>query len=280
MTDLLRRLALTPPPDPTQETVLAWLDGLADVIAADAARVLKAAVETALEGFSASLTAGGDLTTIDGITGTWEAYVAADLAPAVAGLHSAGSLIAFVTAPGSAALDPLVQAGWAAVVNDAAVAYQAAATNRLAGVGVQVWANVRDVTVRALEQGLTGPQLKTAIQDVTDFSEFRADTVGRTESMSAYNAGDHEGARALGDKGPVEKVWMAAIDKRTRPDHREADGQTVAFDEPFVVGGVQMQHPLAVGAPAEQVVNCRCVTAHLYAGDTRPDGSKVEAKPT
>jgi hypothetical protein len=55
------------------------------------------------------------------------------------------------------------------------------------------------------------------------------------------------------------KRWLATEDQRTRPDHREADGQTVPFGGMFVVGGYLMSHPHDPTAPAKEVVNCRCV---------------------
>ena len=55
--------------------------------------------------------------------------------------------------------------------------------------------------------------------------------------------------------------WLATEDQRTRPDHVEADGQEQPWGTPFRLGpggAVLMMHPHAAGAPANQVVNCRC----------------------
>lgn len=54
------------------------------------------------------------------------------------------------------------------------------------------------------------------------------------------------------------KTWLASADERTRPDHADADGQTVRLDEQFVVGGVAMDAPGDPAAPADEVVGCRC----------------------
>lgn len=270
---LLERLDLSPPAD--GRDVVPWLDKLADIIAADVARVLRNAVDSAVRSFLSGLTAAGDGSPLDGITEDWGAYVDDELAEAVTGVHSAGALTAWVQAPGTDLIPQETAERWASVMNESAVEYQRDATNRLVAVGDQVWGTVRGVTVKALEQGLNGEELKSAIEGVTDFSEFRADTVGRTETMAAYNAGDHAGARELGEFGPAEKFWMAALDARTRESHVEADGQTVGFDDPFIVGGEQMMYPLDAAASPAEVVNCRCVVGHLYPGDERPDGTIV-----
>ena len=66
--------------------------------------------------------------------------------------------------------------------------------------------------------------------------------------------------------GITHKEWVSAQDDRVRDTHGETDGQIVPVDENFSVGsktqdgkGVQMMHPCADGAPAEEVINCRCI---------------------
>ena len=54
--------------------------------------------------------------------------------------------------------------------------------------------------------------------------------------------------------------WDSTGDAKTRPTHAAANGQVVAYGEPFIVGGYSMLHPLdsSLGAPAEEIVQCRC----------------------
>jgi uncharacterized protein with gpF-like domain len=139
------------------------------------------------------------------------------------------------------------------------------------GASADVWQDVRQRTVVALRDGMGTDELREEIVKVSGYSEVRAEAIARTEAMSAYNAGDLQGARALGEFGPVEKVWIAALDQRTRPDHAEAHNQVVALNEPFDIGGEPMMRP-GEGSAAN-VVNCRCVMEFLYEGDARPDGS-------
>jgi hypothetical protein len=93
----------------------------------------------------------------------------------------------------------------------------------------------------------------------------RASRIARTESMGALNGGSYQGTAAYSKAAGVAmwKQWWATADPRTRPDHQQAHGQVQPLDTPFLVGGWEMQHPHAAGAPASEVVNCRCTCLFL-----------------
>lgn len=55
-----------------------------------------------------------------------------------------------------------------------------------------------------------------------------------------------------------DKVWIAHMDTRTRDTHFAADGQQVAVDAEFTVGGVPMDFPGDPAGPPREVSNCRC----------------------
>lgn len=95
---------------------------------------------------------------------------------------------------------------------------------------------------------------------------YRGETIGRTEANQALNRADFEATQQAIESGAVkasdvEKIWDATGDKRTREDHMMMDGQTVAFDAPFVFpDGSQAMFPgdISLNAPAEQIIQCRC----------------------
>lgn len=233
-------------------------------------------VREAYQAFTSSLTAGGDLTALDGIPGAWM-QVVDGLVDELTDTYNAGQVTAWVGMPGQAA--PSLARRWEAVANENAVSYAKGATNRLAGAGQRTWQQVRRLVVAGVRDGLTNDQLAGQIETAVGFAATRAEVIARTESVGAYVQGDMAGARALGDQGPVEKVWVATGDNRTRDDHMAAHDQVVSFTAQFRVGGVLMDAPHAPGAPAGQVVNCRCYAEFLYAGDTRPDGTTVATGP-
>jgi len=88
----------------------------------------------------------------------------------------------------------------------------------------------------------------------------RAMLISRTEVIGAANAGAMANAM---DLGATTKVWIAAIDSRTRADHVKLDGQRVGFNEYFRVvdkDGItrQLMQPGDKTGGAAQVCNCRC----------------------
>lgn len=82
--------------------------------------------------------------------------------------------------------------------------------------------------------------------------------IARTEGHRIQNEAALDGQHGAKKKGAdIVKQWDATLDSRTRPEHREADGQIMELDEPFDVGGEKMQAP-GVGGSARNVCNCRC----------------------
>jgi hypothetical protein len=55
--------------------------------------------------------------------------------------------------------------------------------------------------------------------------------------------------------------WVTMRDDKVRPAHVHAQGQTVPYDEPFMVGNFPMWFPGDPAAPEDLTVNCRCVLA-------------------
>ena len=82
--------------------------------------------------------------------------------------------------------------------------------------------------------------------------------IARTEGHRIQNEAALDGQRGAKSKGAdIVKQWDSTLDSRTRPEHREVDGQIREIDESFDVGGEKMQAP-GVGGSARNVCNCRC----------------------
>lgn len=85
----------------------------------------------------------------------------------------------------------------------------------------------------------------------------RSTVIARTETISSTNYGGQQAARATGLT--LAKTWLATTtDDRTRPAHLEADGQTRALDEPYIVDGEALMYPGDPDGSAGNVIQCRC----------------------
>jgi hypothetical protein len=124
-------------------------------------------------------------------------------------------------------------------------------------------------------------------EKVSGINRYRSEMIARTEVARAIHSGTYVGA----DKSPYEKqkVWISAIDKRTRrnpklnpekADHVRLDGQTVDFNQTFIdpSNGVQMLHPHDPTAPASEVINCRCDFATVNKRDS--EGRLIRKQPS
>lgn len=86
----------------------------------------------------------------------------------------------------------------------------------------------------------------------------RAITIARTEGHRIQQESGIDACKEAKKKGAdVVKQWDSTLDGRTRPEHREADGQIRELDEDFDVGGQKLKAP-GVGGSAWNVCNCRC----------------------
>ena len=91
------------------------------------------------------------------------------------------------------------------------------------------------------------------------YNRARSLVIARTESTKTANFGINMGAESSDYE--VQKFWINTKDKRTRRSHLLMTQDRIAINQPFIVGGVPMMYPGEVGAPAAEVVNCRCVMA-------------------
>jgi len=100
--------------------------------------------------------------------------------------------------------------------------------------------------------------------------KVRGDAVARTETLSSFNAGQHEAMQQAVDGSEVQeenitRVWDSAGDTRVRDSHRTMDGQRRGQNEAFETPlGFRLMYPgdSSLGAPAREVIQCRCIVRH------------------
>jgi hypothetical protein len=100
------------------------------------------------------------------------------------------------------------------------------------------------------------------------FDKWRAETIARTELLSAGSTGQFASDLQLYDLGIViGKEWRSAHQDRTRQWHKDANGQRVGFMDFFIVNGEKLMFPRDSenGASADNVISCRCWYKTLFA---------------
>lgn len=102
---------------------------------------------------------------------------------------------------------------------------------------------------------------KRISSNVGMISRQRGALIGRTETHGAANYGADAAARATGLT--LQKQWLAAVDERTRDAHEQADGDVVAMDQAFDVGGESLMFPGDPAGSAGNIINCRCTISHI-----------------
>ena len=125
---------------------------------------------------------------------------------------------------------------------------------------------------KAIEDGkpLTKAQIENAITQMQSKAlKYRGDVIARTESINALRAGQFQAVEQAMEKGELDsqdakKIYDATGDKRTRLDHLEAEARYkdgIPIDQPFkYIDGSEVMYPgdNSLGAPAKQVIQCRC----------------------
>lgn len=122
--------------------------------------------------------------------------------------------------------------------------------------------DVRTIINYGITNGLSEVEIGEYIASIIPTkSASRAQTIARTESHQAANVAAVNVAKNAGLV--MGKRWSASRGERTRPAHREADGQTVPMDGVFIVDGEELRYPGDPLGKAENVINCRCMVVYV-----------------
>jgi uncharacterized protein with gpF-like domain len=164
-----------------------------------------------------------------------------------------------------------------------------------------VTGNMRNVILKVIneqlekgvEEGLGINQITEniikALKDLKDspIASYIAERIVRTELNRAANIGHMKGAEKANFE--VLKIWIAALDERTRRmprdqySHVALDGQTRELNEPFRQMGMNGVEAVAMQpgdptAPAGFTINCRCTIG--FEGKRDANGRLIPKKIT
>lgn len=129
---------------------------------------------------------------------------------------------------------------------------------------------VNSEVLQGILQGDSIPHLAKRLQNVTEMNRASAIRNARTTVTSAENKGRMDMLHDAAAKGVItHKVWMAAIDARTREAHRLLDGQEQDIDDPFDSELGPIMYPGDVEADPANLYNCRCSLTYKVIGFKR-----------
>ena len=119
--------------------------------------------------------------------------------------------------------------------------------------------NVVSEISRGIAQRLTYAEMARNLSAKTKLSKNRTLNIARTEGHRIQQEATYNlQARAIKKGAKIFKQWDSTLDRKTRPTHRELDGQMIGVNDYFhSSGGGKALYPGGFGDPKEDC-NCRC----------------------
>ncbi len=139
------------------------------------------------------------------------------------------------------------------------------AFHKIEGLGSDLWQKLKGELTLGVLGGKTPQEVAAAIgkalgKDRGIFTSVaaRAEAITKTEMGRVFSQATQLRMDQAGEQ--VEgfgKQWKhAGNPKEARPSHEAAHNQHVAYNKPFIVGGIPMMFPRDPAAPIEEVINC------------------------
>lgn len=133
---------------------------------------------------------------------------------------------------------------------------------------------------RGISTGMTYAQIAQQLSSISNTGLYNATRIARTEGHRIQIQSALDAQHAAKDAGcDIVKQWDATLDGRTRPTHRQLDGQIREVDEPFETTNlkgvtIKADAPGLFGRASEDI-HCRC--ALLQRAKWALDDEELEA---
>jgi SPP1 gp7 family putative phage head morphogenesis protein len=134
---------------------------------------------------------------------------------------------------------------------------------------------IKVTLTQAVIQGLSIPDIAERIKKNLETNANNAVRIARTETTRVMSGARLDSMEHAQNKGlPLEKVWVATLDDRTRDRHAEIDGEQQPLDKPFSNG---LMYPGDPSGDADQVIQCRCTMVTQIIGlDSIKDQRRID----
>ncbi len=135
--------------------------------------------------------------------------------------------------------------------------------------GVVKTTRLRIAAVKALKPLNLSRQLRKLYQ--TDFVKNRAVRIALDQALRQTATFENAAAKKVEEVTGIfiKKVWHNMGDNRVRSSHLFV--ASVLLDDPFIVGGVELQFPRDPNGAGSETFGCRCWAEHLLAGAEEED---------
>lgn len=225
-------------------------------------RELQQEIENALEAFRQAATTAAT----QGADQAWASALNSLRAP----LAASGVEVATVGL-GPARINPDLLMAAKRLMTDRIKDLSTATANRLNGVLMQhlIGSQPLSDTVTAVQRILRGATRSRAM--TVAYTE-----IGRTYSVAHQAAMERDSALVPN----LHKRWLKSGKLHPRAAHVEADGQIVAWNEPFIVDGEALMYPRDPNGSAGNTINCGCHSIPVVDGSSFDDKRTVHIAPT
>ena len=142
------------------------------------------------------------------------------------------------------------------IYNTNAVAKVDLRINKVTQITDTIRAQIDDKVKYSIVNGLSERDAAEEIRGVFNVAQNRAKTIARTEIGTVMNTARIESYK---DFGYEQHEWSSSNDADVRLSH-QIDGEVVTMGEQFSNG---IRWPEDENGPAEEVINCRCLTLPL-----------------
>ncbi|MGN0905683.1 MAG: phage minor head protein [Bullifex sp.] len=122
---------------------------------------------------------------------------------------------------------------------------------------------IKQEITRGISSAMSYGDIARNIDNRMNSGLYNSYRIARTEGHRINQEASFDAMSKAKDAGAdIVKQWDSTLDGRTRPHHRELNGQVRELDEPFEVAGLKAMHPAAFGRASEDI-NCRCVVLEI-----------------
>lgn len=151
----------------------------------------------------------------------------------------------------------------------AAIQFVQERANKLKDVPNEVFERIRTAIQDGMDAGDSVKDISDRIRaEYNDIDAGRGGTIAQTETAAAYGKARDT---AMKQAGVEYKKWLTSGSANVRQAHRDANGQTVPADQPFTVGGEELDFPGDTRGSPGNVINCHCVSIPVAAPTSELD---------